>query len=603
LRLLQNIDVFFCVQYRQKHQTLHPKSTTQIRFSLNKKLFQTMVTHLQKVLFLMLVLCVQTLFAQTREEGFTALQLDKLDKAITIYSALTQANPADQEAWLNLGNAQLAKGMKDKALESFNSAFNAKAEGAMALIANGRILLLRGDMAEADKQFAKAAKAARKDATAYRMIGESYLFFIPNGSTKPNFARAEGLLKDAYEAHTKDWGTQMMLGYAYKEMGNGGSAAVNYEYAAQLQPKNPLPVFMLAKVYKAAKLPEKFLEFCDKALAIDPKYAPALRGKAEHLYYGRKWEKAREALKALVANASDVTVDDEMLLANTLYRAKDYKGCSELVEKIIQKDGSKSYLRRLLGYCYYETNEYDRGVQVMNQYFNVVEAEKIIPSDYVYHGRLMVRTKGDTAMAIQKMLKAVELDSSEWALRQEIGDLYYMKKDYCSASEQYRMRLDSVEKPGGNDYYRLGVSYFYCKSDSLRYEKALTAFTKVTELAPNAGTGYFWSGQAAAKSESKLVEKFATQPELVSQFGRAKPFFDKFIEIGAADPVKNKKDLVTAYEYLSSYYFFRKEDENLKSTIAKLTALDPPIRRQPRCKASSAVKRRKHRRTNLQYQA
>lgn len=81
----------------------------------------------------------------------------------------------------------------------------------------------------------------------------------------------------ALDVSAKDFATLMSLGYCYKEMPNGGLAAQYYEYAEALEPKNPLAKLMLAKVYKAAKLPEKFEINIDKAIAASPTFTPAAR--------------------------------------------------------------------------------------------------------------------------------------------------------------------------------------------------------------------------------------------------------------------------------------------------------------------------------------
>ena len=74
---------------------------------------------------------------------------------------------------------------------------------------------------------------------------------------------------------------------------------------------------------------------------------------------------------------------------------------------------------------------------------------------------------------------------------------------------------------------------------------------------------------------SKLEPDIANHPELLDEFGKAKPFFDRFVQIGEADPNKYKKDLITSYEYLSSYHFLRKEDDFAKLYLDKLLSIDP----------------------------
>ena len=497
------------------------------------------------------------------------MQLENWDKAIAIYSSLTKNTPTDQPAWLTLGSAYLAKGEKDAAKATFDAAFNAKSEGPYAMIASGRILLLQGKLTEADAIFAKAEKYGRKDVTTHRLIGESFLYNLPG--EKRNFARAEEKLKQAMDISSKDYPTLMAIAYCYKEIPNGGLAAQHYEYAANLEPKNPLPLFMLAKVYKAAKLNDKFMLYLDKAITLDPKYTQALRARAEFLYFEKQWEKATQAAKDLVNNGTEVTIEDEMLLANLLYITHDCKGCSELVNKILQKDGSKNYLRRLLAYCNSDNEKYEEGLKILEDFFKQVTPDKIIATDYEQLAKMQVKTGRDTLVAVANYRKAIEMDSSKWPLHEDIGNLLYKKGDYCNAAIEFQKNLDSLPDPPAMKYYFLGLCYYYCTDDSLRYEKAEKAFSKVTDKAPDAASGWSWR----AKAMSKLEPDIANHPELLDEFGKAKPFFDRFVQIGEADPNKYKKDLITSYEYLSSYHFLRKEDDFAKLYLDKLLSIDP----------------------------
>lgn len=534
------------------------------------------MTTFQKKIFLLLlaVSCVVAGKAQTHAEALAAMQLENWDKAIKIYAELTKKDPADQPAWLAMGSAYLAKGDKDKAKATFDAAFNAKPDGPYAMIASGRILLLQGKQTEADAIFSKAEKYGKKDVVTKRLIGESFLYTEPG--VKPNFARAEDGLKKAVDFSSKDFESIMALAYCYKEMPNGGLAAQNYEFAVSLEPKNPLPVYMLAKVYKAAKLDEKFLLYIDKAIALDPKYTPALRAKAEFLYFERQWENALKAAKDLVNNGTEVVIEDEMLLANLLYINKDCVGCSDLVEKILKKDNSKNYLMRLKAYCDYDNGKFDDGLSVMMDYFKKVDPSKILASDYLYLGRLILGTKGDTVEAIKNLRKSIEMDPSSWKLHEEIGKIFYDAKDYCNAAGAYQAYIDSLTETQSlvNSYYRLGLSHYFCTEDSLRYEKSEKAFAKLTELLPDAGLGWVWR----AKAMSKLEPDIENHPELLEEFGKAKPFFEQFVTIAEADSAnlaKNKRDMISSYEYLASYHFLKKEDDKVKSYLEKLFALDP----------------------------
>lgn len=535
------------------------------------------MTHfLRKTLPLLLIalLGAASGLAQSHAEGMAAMQVDQWDKAIGVYTSLTKQDPTDQVAWMTLGSAYLSKGNKDKAKEAFDAAFNAKSEGPLAMIATGRILLMQGKTAEADEIFKKAEKYAKKDITAKRMIGESFLYSAPD--VKRNFIRAEMELKKAMEVSSKDFSTLMALAYCYKEMPNGGLAAQHYEFAANVEPKNPLPLFLLAKVYRFAKLNDKFISYLDKAIALKPNYSDVLRTKAEFLYFDKQWDKALQAAQDLVNNAAEGTIEDEMLLANLLYITKDCVGCSALVEKILKKDPSKNYLRRLQAYCDFDNGKYPEGLRILQDFFKQVTPDKVLPSDYEYLAKLQLKTNGDTLAAIKNYRRVIEMDSSKWPLHEDIAKLFYSSRDYCNAATAYQSYIDSLTEtqPIVNASYSMGISHFYCASDPEHYEKAGKAFEKVTELVPDAGLGWIWHAKAA----SKLEPDIAGNPEdtmLIAQYGRAQPSFERYVEIASADPVKNKKDLISSYEYLAYYYFVKKQDGTAVERITKLLELDP----------------------------
>ena len=57
------------------------------------------------------------------------------------------------------------------------------------------------------------------------------------------------------------------------------------------------------------------------------------------------------------------------------------------------------------------------------------------------------------------------------------------------------------------------------------------------------------------------------------------------MEVGAADPVKNKAALVEAYDYLGYYYVVKKDNAKAKTYYQKLKEVDPK-----NAKAAEALK-------------
>lgn len=546
-----------------------------------------MTNLLKKAIFPAAILFAQMAFGQSHAAGNEAMQLEDWDRAISVFSGLTKADPLDQSAFLSLGNAYLAKSFSRKAEEAslaksemakageaFTAAYNAKPDAPMAYVANGRNMLIQNNSAEADKQFAKAKKNAKKDMTTWRQIGESYFYYIEPNAKKPNLTRAEGYLKEALDISSKDFALQMSLGACYRENSNGGPAAQHYEYAQDLEPKNPLPKLMLAKVYRIAKVQEKAILFYNKAIEVAPNYSPALRGKADYFFYTlKKFDEATKAYKELVEKGSEVTIDDEMQLANCYFQTKDYKSSSELVEKILQKDPSKNYLRRLQAYGDYEIGNFERGLNVLNDYFKIITPEKVLTSDFEYHAKLLLQTKGDTTQAINDYKKVIERESGKWAVYEDIDKLEWARKNYCGALKTYKMFLDSVATPTATQWYTLGQRHYFCKEDPMHFANAEMAFSKVTEINAKASLGWLWAAKSA-KTLDPSPDSIAVHPELANEYGKARGYYEKFAETAEPEKDKNKVDLLKAYQYLAYCYFVKVEADKFTPVMDKWQALE-----------------------------
>jgi tetratricopeptide (TPR) repeat protein len=331
---------------------------------------------------------------------------------------------------------------------------------------------------------------------------------------------------------------------------------------------------MLAKVYRIAKVPEKPLIFYNKAIQVAPNYSPALRGKAEYFFFVKyNYDEAAKAYKELIDNGAEVKIEDEMQLANSYYLTKNCVATSDLVEKILQKDPSKNYLRRLQAYCDFENGEFARGLKILDDYFKIVPPEKVLTSDYEYHAKLLVQTKGDTMQAISDYRKVIAMDSSKWRVYEDIDKLEWTRKNYCGALSAYKLYIDSVETPKATDWYNLGMRHYFCKEDSMHFQNAVMAFGKVTEINPQAAVGWLWAAKSALKMDPS-PDSIAVHPELANEYGKARVYYEKYTELAELEKDKNKIELLKAYPYLAYCYFVKVEADKFNLVMDKWQALE-----------------------------
>lgn len=514
---------------------------------------------------------IQNLAGQTARDASDAFQLGRLDRATLIYRDLTKADPSNIDHWLQLGNLQLANGATDKALESFTKAVAIDPDNALAYVGNARIALLKGSGEEAAKLTGKAIKSAKsKNANLIRQAAESYFF----GKTR-NIKRAIEILDEANRANTKDIPTLLSLGWAWKEVPDGGKSVTYYGFANDLEKMNPIPLFRIGQVYWQSRNMAKYEEFMLKTLEVDPGFVPAARDLGDFYYRTYKVTKAKTMYDKFI-KGKDVTIEDRMQYANILFLAKEYELLVPYVEDVIKADGSRNYLRRILGYAAYETGDFDKGMGIMSDYFMKVKPENIIADDYEFYAKLLEK-KGQDSLALLNYLKAPAKDPSKWRNYKSAGKLALNKlKKYQDGVTYFQINLDSLqasEKAGGEgpvpeDYYYLGVANQYIKN----YVQADTMYAKVCELSPSAITGWKARAKLGKYFEPDIVE---TDPTANEKFGVSKKYWDKVVEIGLKDTVKNSKSLKEAYEYLYYYFFVKNDNTQAEVYVRKVLEIDP----------------------------
>ncbi len=512
-----------------------------------------------------LLLLSTALTAQKSDAFLTAMYMEKWDNAVNIQEEQCKKAPDNALNWFYMADAYNAASRPVDAQNALQKAAQYAPKPAYQSIVSARLALLKEHQEEAVKLFKKASKSGKKDIIARRLIGESWLY----GRFR-DLKMAESLLIEAQRRNNRDFQTHLDLGYCYRALLDGGKALTQLDIAQNLNPKDPLPALMSAMVYKSANITSKQLEFLDKAITIDPTFEVAVRQKGEFLYYQKRdYEGAVKTYAQLLEINPKAPIEDKMAYVNSLFLTKKYEPTILWVDKIIGEDGSRNYLRRLSAYSYYETEHYEEGKAIMDEYFSRVAAEKIIPQDYEYYAKFMQKENQDSLAAIFYE-KAIELDSSRWDLYNEIGSIRYNLKDYLAAATAYEHLLDSIAEPKASDYYKAGLAR-YMIQDSANYVLAADYFAKVSDIVPDKSVGWLMQAKSLAKIEPDLE----LHPEQTAEFGKAKVAFEHYAELAEKeDQDKEAKDLIKAYEYLAYYYILQKDKEKVQDNLTKLKTLD-----------------------------
>jgi len=197
------------------------------------------------------------------------------------------------------------------------------------------------------------------------------------------------------------------------------------------------------------------------------------------------------------------------------------------------------------------------------------------------------------------------LDSTKTELYEALAKLYSTNKMHNEAVASYKKMIvfgaDSV-----NTWFQIGKEYYFegdnyramfdslsilqkvgkvLSANSIRanelkrlnFQKADSAFTKVTVLNPKYAGGFIWKGRI-----NSLLDTESTTDSAKEAYEKALTLLE------AGDAAKNRKSIIECYRYLGSYYFLNSErlvktdnaqSESLKAKsvdcFKKILALDP----------------------------
>ena len=151
------------------------------------------------------------------------------------------------------------------------------------------------------------------------------------------------------------------------------------------------------------------------------------------------------------------------------------------------------------------------------------------------------------------------LNKNQPDVLQLLGGAYSKAKKFGQAVACYKQLMVLHKTPFASDYFLIGVAYY----NNNQFEQADSSFVKLIEMQPKRIEPYAWLARTKANEEEARKEP-----------GLAKPYFEKVMELAAGSD-KNKRELIESYNYLSYYYYDKKDYPTAKSIYEKWLAIDP----------------------------
>jgi tetratricopeptide (TPR) repeat protein len=531
-----------------------------------------------------LVFIGSSVFAQSLADAKKAIDAEQYQKAKSILKNLTTTQPTKDENFFYLGWVYTIQDYADSAKAVFNQGIAANPKSALNYAGLGVVAHLDKDNSTATADFDKATSFAAKDSKPYLYIGKGYLL-LSGGKTTVAAADANAgiaVLNKGLVVNPKDADVNIALGDAYRSQLKSSDAYKYYSDATNLNPQSAVANVAIGVLWKYANNFEDAEKQFEKALSIDPNFGPAYREWAET---DLRWaltdpkmasEKVKQAADQYrkYLSLTDMSIESRMRYADFLIQAGDYKTLQTEAAALSASANSNLRVYRYLGYSAYENGDYPAGLTAMNKWISQAGEKRIIPRDYLYLGRLQMKS-GQDSLGIQSLRKAYQLDTTQADVFNEIAKSYYAKKKYLEAGDAYRTYISKTKQAKLQDYLNEGISYYYAyddknpKADTTLLTKSDSAFSHIEQTAttPIAAVALYRAYVNDTKDRDRQNIK-----------GYAKPFYEKYIQIvttkGPTD--SDKKNLATAYAYLGTYYQYKeKDDAKATENFTKAKEFDP----------------------------
>ena len=451
--------------------------------------------------------------AQTVAEGINYLDSHKYAKAKEVFNQLIEKSPS-AENYFYLGNAYLVQFEPnfDKAKEAFDKGIALDSKSYLNKIGLASIKMGKGQKVSAINDLNQIAKDSReKDPEVLYRIGEALSMY--DNSNDPNLAITflnkaieKAADKDGVPAHY-----YYTLGDAYRMIKDPGNAMSAYEKASAIAKNKASVFYRMATLWMAAKQYKKAEENINKAIAIDPTYAPAYKAQAE---YNRTFQRPDETSKSLInyTKYADEDPSTALEIAKLYFINSNFAEAKATLDKVFDKV-SDPIKFKLKAYLQYEENDYAGAKASLESYYSKVEQSRIIPSDAGLEGLIYAGLASKEADATAKAALMQKSAEKMAVVKQANDDTLNWDVEYAKVvSGAAELKAKAEAGPTNENIENLKKQVAVNKEDTTllfnlaqayeaanNWEGSALVWQKMNELLPTWEPAYYSKGYAMQK--------------------------------------------------------------------------------------------------------
>ncbi|MDX9750510.1 MAG: tetratricopeptide repeat protein [Flavobacteriales bacterium] len=481
--------------------------------------------------------------AQSLDQAVALTRNEQFAKAGAMFRVLLANDPRNGAIWYHYGEHFLDSDRADSAAIAYRKGVELHTLHPLPHVGQGKLAQGRGDAAAAQAHFQKALEAAdnklnkfdkKTKALVHREIAAGYAF----GDT-PDLAKALEQVDRAIALDPADAEAHIVKGDILLARNPSDATAPLAEYRRAMD-LSTLPVRGTARralmYHKGANYEAAITEYT-KAIALDPAYAPAYRGRAESYFRVRKYAEATADYDTyLELNRGDQSA--RVRYAQFLYLVQDYPASLKLIEELQAEGVENNTLARLKGYSLVELKDTANALPALEAYLAAQPADALISSDLQYYGRA-VALLGNDSLAGEKLFAAAAMPTADPDLYMGAGSYFTKARMLDRAVEAYQAKVHSA-KVAVNDWYYLGSVAQRAK----QFAVAENAWAQYVEKQPNIHQGYMGRARAHVGLDSTRTAWTAV------------PWYEEVVrKMKPEDIAKSPADAEEAYFYLGFYHF------------------------------------------------
>jgi Tfp pilus assembly protein PilF len=505
------------------------------------------------------VLVLTTLFfstainKQTIEEGKKFVDLERLKSAKNVFQKLIDANPNNTAAiyWLGITlihEADFGKKELTDAKELYRVALEKNPNNPLLIAGMGHVESHEGKPQDARNRYETALSLSQnKDIEVLTAVGMANTDY-DNKNGDPVYGIEKLKLATTLKKF-KDPAVYVYMGDGYRMLMDGGNAQNSYQAALTLDPTYVRAYYRIGKIYQTQGVGQEeiYMKYYNEAIAKDPTFGPVYKNLSD-LNYATDVTKSAMYLDKYLANCDD---DPK----NCFYRASMKYAQGLFSESVVLADqciaaSPNPYpnLFGLQGFAYFKLGDSVKARDAFEKYLRLQAPEKIGPADYSIYSETLLKFPGNEVLAGTYIEKAVAADSTELGkigLLKTIAVRYENQKLYKDAADWYKKIVNIRKDTKKIDLYNAGYNYFR----SGDYQSSINMFNIYSAKFPDDIFSYYMIGKANWAIDSTMEQ------------GLANPSFEKAIQVGQVDKVKNKNQLIGSYKYFVAYYANIKKDK------------------------------------------